>query len=64
MCMSIQPVLIEMGMLTRAGAVTSAKFYQSIGWTILTRPSEAPDTRWVWTMVPPTSVQAVETVKQ
>jgi hypothetical protein len=51
MSTSTQP--IEMGMLTKAGATRSAKFYQSIGWTILTQPTLSEDTRWVWTMLPP-----------
>jgi len=47
------PTIVEMGMLTRNGAYISAKWYKSIGWKILEPPTEAPDTRWVWTMERP-----------
>jgi hypothetical protein len=44
------PEVIDMGAFTEAGAHRMAMFYKKNGWTILSRPQQAADTTWRWTM--------------
>ena len=44
------PEVIDMGAFTEAGAHRMATFYKKNGWTILSRPQQAADTMWRWTM--------------